>query len=76
MAHFSGFNSLKLKGAIIVWGVFFSAGAVLAEEALSEDFLDYLLTFETDSGEWMDPEELDMMEQLTEDQKEDRQDEQ
>lgn len=61
---------------MIVWGAFFSVGAVLAEEALSEDFLDYLLTFETDSGEWMDPEELEMMEQLNEDQKEDRQDEQ
>lgn len=33
----------------------------LAEEALSREFLDYLVDFETEDGEWLDPEELEMM---------------
>ena len=33
----------------------------LTEEALSREFLDYLVDFETEDGEWLDPEELEMM---------------
>ena len=34
---------------------------VWAEETLSKEFLEYLAEFETDDGEWIDPEELAMM---------------
>ena len=37
------------------------AGLALAEEVLSREFLDYMATFETDDGEWIDPEELEAM---------------
>lgn len=37
---------------------------VLAEEPLTKAFLDYLTAFETDDGEWVDPEELQAMADL------------
>lgn len=42
------------------------AGIALADEVLSKDFLDYLAEFETEDGEWIDPEELEDMAQLGE----------
>ncbi|MCG8673160.1 MAG: hypothetical protein MI867_27470 [Pseudomonadales bacterium] len=47
-----------------ILGVFFVASIAVAEEVLSEEFLQYLAGFETEDGEWIDPEELDMMAQL------------
>ena len=40
------------------------ATTVVAEEALSQAFLDYMLEFQTEEGEWIDPEELELMAQL------------
>ena len=60
------------------WGALLTllmAGLVLAEEVLSKDFLDYLVAFETAGGEWVDPEELEMMAQLNADQDEGDKDE-
>lgn len=37
---------------------------VLAQEALSREFLDYLAEFATEEGEWIDPMELEMMANL------------
>lgn len=34
---------------------------VWAEETLSMEFLEYLAEFETSEGEWIDPEELELM---------------
>jgi hypothetical protein len=33
----------------------------IAQEALSRDFLDYMADFQTEDGEWIDPEELETM---------------
>lgn len=38
--------------------------AVVAEEVLSREFLDYLVEFETEEGEWIDPVELELMANL------------
>ena len=36
----------------------------MAEEVLSREFLDYLVEFETEEGEWIDPVELELMANL------------
>ena len=34
-------------------------------EVLSTEFVGYLMTFETETGEWLDPVELDILMQIT-----------
>lgn len=46
--------------------VMFIASVALAEQVLSKEFLEYLAEFETEEGEWLDPEELEMMASLGE----------
>lgn len=54
-----------VRWLVVLWVALFLTGVVLAEEVLSEAFIDYLLTFEAENGEWVDPEALEMMVQLT-----------
>ena len=54
-------NSLIKKTGVLLM---LAASAVLAQEALSRDFLDYLAEFEIGDGEWIDPVELEMMANL------------
>ncbi|PIE41180.1 MAG: hypothetical protein CSA49_04545 [Gammaproteobacteria bacterium] len=56
----------------------FIASAGMADTVLSQEFLHYLADFETDSGEWVDPQELEAMISLDEvesDQQQENEDE-
>lgn len=73
-------QNIQEKWAIVrwpamLWVAVFMTGVVLAEEVLSEAFIDYLLTFEAENGEWVDPEALEMMVQLTRGEEKGAQDE-
>ncbi|MCG8317691.1 MAG: hypothetical protein MI976_31125 [Pseudomonadales bacterium] len=55
---------VKAFGKMSLLMMMLTATVVAAEEALSQAFLDYMVAFQTEEGEWIDPEELEMMAQL------------
>ena len=55
---------VKRVGRVISVLPLFWVSSVMAEEALSKAFLEYLVAFETDDGEWIDPQDLEVMAQL------------
>ncbi len=60
----------------VVWLMLFVSMVAWAEQTLSVEFLEYLAEFETDDGEWVDPEELALMAAAGSDYEEEVQDDQ
>ena len=50
-----------------LWIILFVTVFAAAEEVLSQEFLEYLANFETENGEWVDPEDLEIMAHLGDD---------